>query len=57
MSILETIGMVWVIFTSTIATVAIIYFAYVGMKATVLKATGDNREVPVEVKEMFKVAR
>jgi hypothetical protein len=57
MSILETVGMVWVIFTSTIATVAIIYFAYVGLRATVLKATADNTEVPSEVKEMFKVAR
>ena len=57
MSILETVGMVWVIFTSTIATVAIIYFAYVGLKTTVLKATGENPEVPVEVKQMFKVAR
>jgi hypothetical protein len=57
MSILETVGMVWVIFTSTIATVAIIYFAYVGLRATVLKATADNPEVPSEVKEMFKVAR
>jgi hypothetical protein len=57
MSILETIGLVWVIFTSTIATVAISYFAYVGLKATVLKATRDNSDVPVEVKEMFKIAR
>jgi hypothetical protein len=57
MSILETIGMVWVIFTSTISTVAIIYFAYVGLKATVLKAARENPHVPVEVKEMFKIAR
>ena len=57
MSILETIGLVWVIFTSTIATVAISYFAYVGLKATVVKAARENPHVPVEVKEMFKIAR
>ena len=57
MSIFETIGLVWVIFTSAMATVAIIYFAYLGLRGTVLKAPADNPEVPVEVKEMFKVAR
>ena len=57
MSILEAIGMVWVIFTSTIATAAIIYLAYVGLRATLLKATRDNPDVRVAVKEMFKIAR
>jgi len=57
MSILEAVGMVWVIFTSTIATAAIIYLAYVGLRATLLKARRDNPDIRVAVKEMFKIAR
>lgn len=58
MGIFETIGMAWVIFTSSLATVAIIYLAFVGLKVVVLnrKAEQDS-DVPVEVKEMFKIAR
>jgi hypothetical protein len=50
--------MAWVIFTSAIATVEIMYLAFVGLR-TVLKKQEDVRDsdVPVEVKEMFKIAR
>jgi hypothetical protein len=58
MSIYEAIGMAWVIFTSAIATVEILYLAFVGLR-TVLKKQEDvhDSDVPVEVKEMFKIAR
>ena len=59
MSIYEAIGMAWVIFTSALATVAILYLAFVGLK-TILnqqQETQDSDNVPVEVKEMFKIAR
>ena len=58
MSIYEAIGMAWVIFTSAIATVEILYLAFVGLR-TVLKKQEDMRDsdVPVEVKEMCKFAR
>ena len=58
MSIYEAVGMAWVIFTSAIATVEILYLAFVGLK-TVIKKQEDLRDsdVPVEVKEMFKIAR
>jgi hypothetical protein len=58
MSIYEAIGMAWVIFTSSIATVEILYLAFVGLRS-LLKKQEEIRdsEVPVEVKEMFKIAR
>jgi UPF0716 family protein affecting phage T7 exclusion len=57
MSIYEAIGMAWVIFTSAIATIGILYLAFVGLK-TVVRRQEEVRdsEVPVEVKEMFKIA-
>lgn len=55
MTIFETIGMAWVIFTSALATVAIIYLAFVGLKVVI--NTAKDGDVPVEVKEMFKIAR
>jgi hypothetical protein len=58
MTIFETIGMAWVIFTSALATVAIMYLAFVGLKIVINKQSeSKDSEVPVEVKEMFKVAR
>lgn len=58
MSIFETIGMAWVIFTSALATVAIIYLAFIGLKVVLNKKDfQDTSDVPVEVKEMFKIAR
>jgi hypothetical protein len=58
MSIYEAIGMAWVIFTSAIATVEILYLAFVGLR-TILRKHDEVRdsEVPAEVKEMFKIAR
>jgi hypothetical protein len=56
MSIFEAIGMAWVIFTAAIATVEILYLAYIGMRS-LLKQDVRDSEVPVEVKEMFKIAR
>ena len=59
MSIFETIGMAWVVFTSALATVAIMYLSFVGLKVVVKKAEreAESVNVPVEVKEMFKIAR
>jgi hypothetical protein len=56
MSIYEAIGMLWVIFTSAIASVEIFYLAYVGLKTLLNKQPREN-DVPAEVKEMFKIAR
>jgi len=57
MTIYETIGMAWVIFTSTLATVAIIYLSIVGLKTVTKSDEPAPHDVPVEVKEMFKIAR
>jgi len=58
MSIYEAIGMAWVIFTSTLATVAILYLSYAGLKTVAIKhQEARDSDVPVEVKEMFKIAR
>ena len=59
MSIYEAIGTAWVIFTSVIATVEILYLAFVGVKTMVNKPQDvrENDNLPVEVKEMFKIAR
>jgi len=57
MSIYEAIGTAWVIFTSAIATVEILYLAFVGLKTVVNKPQERDSDVPVEVKEMFKIAR
>jgi hypothetical protein len=55
MSIYEAVGLAWVIFTSATATAGILYLAFVGLRTVINKRTRD--EVPVEVKEMFKLAR
>ena len=58
MSIFEALGMAWVIFSSALATVGILYLAYIGLRVTVVEAREDEEsDVPVEVKEMFKIAR
>jgi len=58
MSIYEAVGMAWVIFTSALATVSILYLAFIGLKVTLDKAQeAKETDVPVEVKEMFKIAR
>ena len=57
MSIYEAIGMAWVIFTSAIASVEILYLAFVGLRTIVNKPEARDSDVPVEVKEMFKIAR
>ena len=57
MSIYEAIGMAWVIFTSAIATVEILYLAFVGLKSVTHKQDLRDGDVPAEVKEMFKMAR
>ena len=57
-SIYEAVGMAWVIFTSAIATVGILYLAFVGLRVSVERAEQiKDNDVPVEVKEMFKIAR
>jgi hypothetical protein len=57
MSIYEAVGMAWVIFTSAIASVEILYLAFVGLRTVLNKQQESNSVVPVEVKEMFKIAR
>jgi threonine/homoserine/homoserine lactone efflux protein len=58
MSIYEAVGMAWVIFASALATVGILYLAYIGLRITLSKVLeGKESDVPVEVKEMFKIAR
>ena len=58
MSIYEAIGMAWVIFSSALATVGILYLAFVGVKLTLENAMeGKENDVTVKVKEMFKIAR
>ena len=58
MSIFEAIGLTWVVFTSALATVGVLYLAYVGFIGLVRKhQDGQDGDVPVEVKEMFKIAR
>jgi hypothetical protein len=57
MSIYEAIGMAWVILTSALASVEILYLAFVGLKTMVNRPQTRDTEVPVEVKEMFKIAR
>ena len=64
MSIFETIGMLWVIFTSVLSTLAVGYLTMVGLKTVVkasflMKKDAINTaidEETIEVKEL-KVAR
>jgi len=53
MSIFETMGLVWVVLTPSLATVGLFYLAYVGLKALLKKEV----ELPREVKEMFRIAK
>jgi hypothetical protein len=58
MSIYEAVGMAWIIFTSALASVAIIYLAFVGLRVVIHKEQeARDNDVPVEVKQMFKIAR
>jgi len=55
MSIYQAIGMAWVIFTSALANIAILYLAFIGLKALLASRLDADREIPVGVKEMFKI--
>ena len=57
MSIYETIGMAWVIFASVGASIEVLYLAYVGLKTIMNKQNISDANVPIEVKEMFKISR
>ena len=58
MSIYEAVGMAWIIFTSALASVAVIYLAFVGLRVVMNKEQeAKDTDVPVEVKSMFKIAR
>jgi hypothetical protein len=58
MSIYEAIGMAWVIFAAALATIEVLYLAFVGLRTIVSKETDtESANVPIEVKEMFKIAR
>jgi hypothetical protein len=57
-SIFETVGLAWVIFSSTMASIAILFLAYVGLKSLLLRAEADGSvKLPVEIKNLFKLAR
>jgi hypothetical protein len=57
-SIFETVGLAWVIFSSTIASIAILFLAYIGLKSLLLRADQDGSfKLPVEVKNLLKLAR
>lgn len=43
MSVYEAIGICWVIFTSTLASIAILYLAYVGFRVMVRNTEQDVR--------------
>jgi hypothetical protein len=59
MSIYEAIGIAWVIFTSSLATIAIIYLAIVGLRSALPKQAErrEQESSPMQVAEMFKIAR
>jgi threonine/homoserine/homoserine lactone efflux protein len=52
MSIFQTLGLIWIILTSSLATVGLFYLAYMGLKAMVKKET----ELRTEAKDMFRIA-
>jgi hypothetical protein len=56
MSVYEAVGMAWIIFTSAIATLEIVFLALVGLK-TLLNKSWLTTDIPAEVKEMFKISR
>jgi hypothetical protein len=53
MNIFETLGLIWIVLTSSLATVSLFYLAYVGLKAMLKK----EMELPNEIKKMFRIAR
>ena len=58
MSIYEAVGIAWIIFTSSLATVGILYLAFARLRILLNRQEEDAKDaMPVEVKEMFKVAR
>ena len=58
MSIFETVGLAWVIFSSTMASIAILFLAYIGLKSLLLRADQDGSfKLPAEVKNLFRLAR
>jgi threonine/homoserine/homoserine lactone efflux protein len=56
MNVYEAIGVGWVIFTSLLATVGMVYFAYLGVKLSIEKRqSASANEIPDEVRKMFKI--
>jgi len=56
MNIYEAVGMAWIIFTSAIATLEIVFLAFLGLKTLFNANTGDSH-LPAEVKQIFKITR
>jgi hypothetical protein len=56
-NVYEAVGLTWIIFTSLLSTVGIIYFAYVGVEISIKKhRTGSSaNEIPDEVRKNFKI--
>jgi hydrogenase-4 membrane subunit HyfE len=56
-NVYEAVGLTWIILTSLLATVGILYFAYVGVKISIKMHQGAiANEIPAEVRKMFKIA-
>jgi threonine/homoserine/homoserine lactone efflux protein len=51
MSIFQTLGLIWIILTSSLATLGLFYLAYVGLRAMLKK----EPELPSEVKEVYRI--
>ena len=59
MNVYEAVGLTWIILTSLLATVGILYFAYIGVKISIKihqGAIANETEIPAEVRKMFKIA-
>ena len=58
MNIYEALGLTWVVFTSGLATIGLLYFAYRGLKLSIKKIEdGSSTEIPEEARKTFKIAR
>ena len=51
MSIFQTLGLIWIILTSSLATLGLFYLAYAGLRGLLKRES----ELPTEVKEIYKI--
>ena len=56
MNVYEAVGLTWIIFTSLLATVGVLYFAYVGVKISIKNhQVASANEIPEEGRKIFKI--